>query len=192
MQHIAGEVGLDPKIVAAAAAELEHGGIEEKASGFLGAPTSLYVERVIPGEIDEALYPEVAAKIGEAFGLVGRSGQVGRSLEWTHSSERTNFQVTVAPHNGQTKVRVIGKYPRIALAYFVPALLVGGMWSWMFPLGMGASPAIVFSHRRLRLDARLPVFSLRLQRVREEKGTRGGETAASTGRDDRGETGKGY
>lgn len=139
LQHIAAEVGLDPKIVAAAASELEHGGIEEKASGFLGAPTSMYVERVIPGEIDEALLPEVAAKIGESFGMVGRSGQVGRSLEWTHSSERSNLQVTVMPHNGQTKVRVVGKFSRIALAFYIPALIIGGFWSSIIPLAMEVS-----------------------------------------------------
>ncbi len=144
LQHIANEVGLNPKIVAMAAAELEHSGIEEKSFGLLGASTSMYVERVIPGEIDEALLPEVAAKIGEAFGMVGRSGQVGRSLEWTHSSERSSLQVTVMPHNGQTKVRVVGKFPRVALAFFLPALIVGGIWSSMIPLAMGASPAVAF------------------------------------------------
>ncbi len=145
LQQIAAEVGLDPKIVAAAAAEMEHSRIVEKASGFLGAPTSMYVERVIPGEIDEALLPEAAAIIGEAFGMVGRSGQVGRSLEWTHSSERSNIQVTVMPHDGQTKVRVIGKFPRIAMAFFLPALIVGGIWSSMIPLSMQLPPAAVFA-----------------------------------------------
>ena len=145
LQQIAAEVGLDPKIIAAAAAEMEHSGIVENASGFLGAATSLYVERVIPGEIDQALMPEVAAKIGEAFGMVGRSGQVGNALEWTHSSERSNLQVTVMPHNGQTKVRVIGKFPRIALAFFLPALIVGGVWTSMIPLAMELPAAAVLA-----------------------------------------------
>ncbi len=145
LQEIAAEVGLDPQIVAAAAAEMEHAGIVEKSAGFLGAPTSLYVERVIPGEIDQALMPEVAAKIGEAFGMVGRSGQVGKSLEWTHTSERSNLQVTVMPHNGQTKVRVIGKHPRVALGFFLPALVVGGVWTSMIPLAMELPPAAVFA-----------------------------------------------
>lgn len=145
LQHIAAEVGLDPKIIAMAATELEHSGIEEKSYGLLGASTSMYVERVIPGEINQALLPEVAAKIGEAFGMVGRSGQVGKSLEWTHSTERTNLQVTVMPHNGQTKVRVIGKFPRVALAYFLPALIIGGFWSGMIPLAMELAPSIAFS-----------------------------------------------
>lgn len=143
LQQIAKEVGLDPAIVAAAAAELEHTGIESKASGILGAPTSMYIERVIPGEIDDGLMPEVAAKIGEAFGIVGRSGQVGRSLEWTHGSERMHMQVTVMPQNGQTKVRVIGKYPKVALGIFAPLMIMGAMWSWVIPLGMGAPGAVV-------------------------------------------------
>ncbi len=144
LQQIAREVGLDPSIVAAAAAELEHAGLSSKSTGLLGAPTSIHIERVIQGEIDDALMPEVAAKIGEAFGLVGRSGQVGRSLEWTHSTERTNMQVTVMPQNGQTKVRVIGKYPKVALGYFLPLLMIGGMWSWVIPLGVGAPAWVAF------------------------------------------------
>ncbi len=138
LQQIAKEVGLDPNFVAAAAAELENAGIESKSTGLLGAATSMYIERVIPDEIDDAQMPEVAAKIGAAFGIVGRSGQVGKSLEWTHSSERMHMQVTVLPQNGQTKVRVVGKYPRVAMGYFLPLLIMGGMWSWVIPLGMGA------------------------------------------------------
>ena len=39
----------------------------------------MYIERVIPGEIDQELLPEVAAKIGEMFGMVGTSGS-GRAF----------------------------------------------------------------------------------------------------------------
>lgn len=145
LQQIAKEVGLDPRIVAAAAAELEHSGVESKASGLLGAPTSMYIERVLPGEIDDAMMPEVAAKIGKAFGMVGRSGQVGRSLEWTHGSEQMHLQVTVTPQNGQTKVRVIGKYPKVALVIFAPLMIMGSMWSWVIPLGLGAPAAVVIA-----------------------------------------------
>ena len=138
-------MGLDPQLIAAAAADLERGGIVEKASGFLGAPIWLHIERVLPGEIDPALMPEVASKIGEAFGMVGRSGMVGDSLEWTHSSDRSHLQVTVVPRKGQTKVRVVGKFPRIAVSFFLPALIVFGMWSTIISLAFKVDPAISFS-----------------------------------------------
>ena len=145
LQRIATEVGLDPNVVAAAAAELERGGIEEASSGFLGASRSMYIERVLPGEISEYQLHDVAAKIGESFDMVGTSGQVGRSLEWTHNSRRVDLQVTVTPRDGQTKVRIVGKWSRVALSFFIPSLIIGSFWGTIIPLGMELSPAIAFS-----------------------------------------------
>lgn len=145
LQHIAAEVGLDPKLVATAAAQLERKGGEKSGAGLLGSPTSIHIERVIQGEIAEHQWAEVAGNIGEAFGMVGRSGQVGQSLEWTHTSERTHLQVTLTPHKGQTKVRVVGKFTRVALAFFLPALIVGGAWGTIIPLALQVAPAFSFA-----------------------------------------------
>lgn len=145
LQAIAAEVGLDPKLVAAAAAELQHAGVDKKRSSLLGAPLSIYLERVIPGEVSEARWSEVAEKVGEAFDMVGRSGQVGDALEWTHTGERVHLQVTVRPHGGQTKVRVVGKFFRIALLHYLLALIIGGFWGTIVPLSMQIAPGISFA-----------------------------------------------
>jgi hypothetical protein len=87
----------------------------------------------------------VAAKIGEAFNMVGRSGQVGDALEWTHTSERSNLQVTVIPGDGQTKIRVVGQFARVALSFFLPSLVVGGIWGGMIAMASGIAPAISLS-----------------------------------------------
>lgn len=145
LQHIAAEVGLDPKLVATAAAQLERKGGDKSGAGLLGSPTSIHIERVIPGELSTDQWADVAGRIGDAFGMVGRSGQVGQSLEWTHTSERTHLQVTVTPHKGQTKVRVVGKFTRVALAFFLPALVVGGAWGTIIPLALQVAPAFSFA-----------------------------------------------
>ncbi|MEM8484345.1 MAG: hypothetical protein AAF564_02295 [Bacteroidota bacterium] len=127
LQEIASEAGFDPKMIAAAAGEMERGEQPGKRKRLINVPTSMHIERVIPGEVDESRYPEVIAQIGEAFGMVGRSGQVGKSLEWTHTSERSSLQVTVLPQNGQTKVRMFWTYPRVVLATFLPATMLSLM-----------------------------------------------------------------
>lgn len=145
LQHIAAEVGLDPKLIERAAAQLEHKGSDKKGVGLWGSPTSIHIERVMQGEIAEHQWADVAGRIGDAFGMVGRSGQVGQSLEWTHTSERANLQITATPCKGQTKVRVVGKFTRVALAYFLPALIVGGVWGTVIPLAMQVAPAFSFA-----------------------------------------------
>ena len=124
IQQIAGEAGFDPAIIAAAAAEIEEIDTGEKAEEFLGVPTSQHIEKVLPGEISEALYLEVASKISEAFGKEGKATQLGSALEWTYKNEQSNLRVTVMPHKGQTKLRVNWNHPHIYSNAMLPIIVV--------------------------------------------------------------------
>ena len=50
------------------------------------------MERVVAGEVADEQWEEMVAEIRSTFGLVGASGQVGRSREWTHDSKEQQAQ----------------------------------------------------------------------------------------------------
>jgi hypothetical protein len=138
LQQIAREVGIDPDLVTQAAAELEGEGGVRQGRRWVGIPVDLVVERVVRGEIDEVQWPEIAAEIGDTFGLVGSSAQVGTMLQWTHTGRRfSQLQVTLTPRDGQTKIRVHGIYKHRAFATLLPLSLFGLMQGLFIPLSQG-------------------------------------------------------
>lgn len=124
IQQIAAEVGVDPKFIQAAVAELDQGTSSDKDFHLLGSPVSFSLEHVVEGEITDVQWEEMVEEIRQSFKLVGGSGKVGRSFEWTHDSRNQQTQVTVASRGGQTKIRVFSRFPRIAILTFVPAMVV--------------------------------------------------------------------
>ncbi len=138
LQQIAREVGIDPDLVTEAATELERtGGVKERRR-LAGMPIELAVERVVSGEITDAQWSDIAAEIGDAFGLVGSSSQVGRMMQWTHTGRRTSqLQVTLTPRDGQTKIRIHGNYKHRVLATLIPLSLMGLMQGLVVPLSQG-------------------------------------------------------
>ncbi len=124
LQQIAAEVGIDPQHVAAAIAELEGAAPAEKPFHLLGGPASIHLERVVEGEVTEEKGEAMLAEIRRAFDLVGTSGQVGRSLEWTHNGRQRQVQVAVTSREGQTKIRIHDHFPRTALVAFIPTTVL--------------------------------------------------------------------
>ena len=81
--------------------------------------------RVVAGEVSDEKWEEMVAEIRSTFGLVGASGQVGRSREWTHDSKEQQAQVTVTSREGQTKIRLFARYTQLAAVAFLPAMNLG-------------------------------------------------------------------
>ena len=125
IQQIAGEVGLDPSLIAEVAAELDTTEMAENGKSWAGIPSKMSVERVLPGEVTEDLWPEVVSALERSLGVIGASGQIGKTLEWTHTSKLMQYRVSFIPEGGQTKVLMHAHFSKMATA-------------WSFVIGVGA------------------------------------------------------
>ncbi len=125
LQQIAAEVGIDPRHLAVAVAELEQD--DDARFHWLGAPTSFELERIVEGEVSEEQWQEMVLVIRQAFDLVGGAGRVGRSFEWTHDSKDQQAQVTVTSQGGQTKIRLFAHYPNAAALTFMTSTILAMM-----------------------------------------------------------------
>ena len=128
IQQIAGDVGLDPALVASVAAELD--AIPEKEGSFawLKLPNKVEVERVLPGNVTEAEWPEITSAIERALGVTGVSSQVGSMLEWTYFSKTVQYKISFSPGNGQTRVRLLGDFTRFSRALLLGILIQVAVW----------------------------------------------------------------
>ncbi len=127
LQQIAVEAGIDAKHIAAAITEQEQEGDVDERFYWLGAPTSIEMERVVAGEVADEQWQEMVLEIRQAFDLVGGAGRVGRSFEWTHDSKDQQAQVTVTSHGGQTKIRLFAHYPNAAALTFMTSTILAMM-----------------------------------------------------------------
>jgi len=125
MEQVAADVGIDPAYIKAAAAELE-AGRTDKAFHFWGGPTSIELDRIVDGRMSPAVWEELVAEVRKIFGVVGETGQVGRSLEWTYRDQTTGerMHLTVTPAGKQTRIRFFMRLADWAAALHAPALSV--------------------------------------------------------------------
>jgi|GEM_PF-2207182 len=145
LRQIAADTGLDPHLVVAAASELSKEGDFGEGASIWAIDDKMQLERLVPGEITTDVWPKIAAEIGAALGCVGTSGRVGQSYEWTHAGRRVQYQVTLAPEEGQTRIRIFGDFAKLPPArrfaraiWVVQAGLLG-----MIVAANSASPAAV-------------------------------------------------
>lgn len=137
VRQIATEMGVDPRYVAAAMADVERGVGEGERFHWLGAPISYEMERVVEGDVTEEQWEEMVDAIHRSFNLVGASGQVGRLLEWTHNSRRQQVQVRVVSREGKTRIRIYSRYPKTAAVTFAIPIALSYMITTLFMAAMG-------------------------------------------------------
>jgi hypothetical protein len=105
IQEIARQVGLDPALVAHAAA-----GLPRKAAVLPAASSSLVqtVETVIPQRVTTEQMGRLVDAVRRASGAQGTSRQVFDSVEWRWGSENelVDLRVTITPNADRTNVRV--------------------------------------------------------------------------------------
>lgn len=103
ISSIAREVGLDPTLVARAAADLdaEH---PSRLTRFLGGNARHRVEASVPILLPPDAYPRVVAAIRAATGRHGEARESLGSLEWQAGDGMTRLHVTVTPGDGAARV----------------------------------------------------------------------------------------
>ncbi len=132
LEQIAAEVGIDPAFVKTAATELEEGRTDTDFH-FWGGPLSVDLERIVEGEVSEAKWEEIVMEIRRIFGSAGKTGQLGRSLEWIHGDQTgERAHVTLSPMGGQTRIRIftrmtdwaVGIHTPLVAASTIPAIVL--------------------------------------------------------------------
>jgi len=92
LEEAASAAGLDPGLVAIAAAELDSAPQPEKT--LLGTPVEVIRSRVLDGPLDDDTWASMVATARREFGQPGMAGQIGRLREWTVISGGTKNGVT--------------------------------------------------------------------------------------------------
>lgn len=155
LEQVAREAGLDPALVRRAAADVDRRITDQAPSRFLGAPTTLRLERTIEGEVPADEYEAMVFDIQRIVGVVGIASNLGRSLQWTSSSSgrpRSNVpavQVVVSPRSGRTAIRVEEPLGNIAGGLFGGLMggVGGGLGIPLMAAGLAAfhSPGAAFA-----------------------------------------------
>jgi hypothetical protein len=146
LESVAREAGLDPALVRRAATDLDTRITDRKPSSFIGAPTTLSLERTIDGELPIDEFEPMVLEIHRALGLIGTGTTLGRSLQWTvygvdrRRASGRSVQVTVTPRNGRTTIRVEEQLGGLAAGLFGGLMggLGGGLSGPAVGIGIGA------------------------------------------------------
>lgn len=81
LEEAARAAGLDPALVASAAAEVDAAPGPDRRLG--GAPVEVVRQRIVAGPIDDDAWAQMVSAMRSEFGQAGMAGQVGRLREWT-------------------------------------------------------------------------------------------------------------
>ena len=146
LQEIGREAGLDPEHVAAAVAEA--GQRPPELAVVVGVDVAPRATRLVAGEMTDAVWEQVVARLRATFGGQGIATDVGRIREWTSGSS-SNLVLTAEPAPGGTMVtistsrerdaRSVRQMPLIsvvasaALAVFLLAGGFPGHYPWLLP-----------------------------------------------------------
>ncbi len=138
LEQIARETGLDPALIRRAASDLDTRVTDRKPSRFLGAPSTLRLERTIDGEVSPDEYETLVLEIQRAIGGMGSASTLGRTLQWTSAGTGRRrltgrlVQVTLTPRNGRTTIRIEEPVSQVARALFAASM--GGFGMGLMPL----------------------------------------------------------
>jgi serine/threonine protein kinase len=119
VEALAGEVGVAPELVRAAADGLRRpatphppGRPANMPNPWISGPTRLLFERVIDGELPETEYETVVDELRQILQDAGQVSQFGRSFTWTtvrggpNSGVRRSLEITVSIRSGRTRITV--------------------------------------------------------------------------------------
>ena len=105
---MATDVGIDPRYLRRAAAELEVGGVSTLWTRLAGAPVSFVLERTVRGELSESAFEDLVPLMQSAAIGQGNASAVGKTLTWSSrsDSDTSSQPVLVSSRNGETMVRI--------------------------------------------------------------------------------------
>jgi serine/threonine protein kinase len=159
VEALAGEVGIAPATVRAAAADLAEPRAEIAPGGpvkinrWINGPTKLRLERTVEGELPDADWQELVDEIRRTLGNVGQVNQFGRSFAWSaagRSASRWDLEVAVSVRGGRTRISIAESFAPLMGAVF------GGIGGGMGGGGMG--PIIGIFAGALHIPAAIPLI----------------------------------
>jgi hypothetical protein len=146
VEALAGEVGIAPDVVRAAARALT----PDRGVGFalepprrnpwIDGPTALAYERVVEGELPDADWQVLVDEIRHVMKNAGQVSQFGRSFSWVAArgvGVRRDLEIAVSVRGGQTRITI-----QEGLSQLVGAVY-GGIGGGMGGGGMGPIAAIL-------------------------------------------------
>jgi serine/threonine protein kinase len=139
VQALAGEVGVAPELVRAAAESIQAPYVApgslapNRTNNWIAGPTELFFERVIEGELPEHEYATVVEEIRRVMRNPGQVSQFGRSFSWAARATglRRDLEVAVSVRRGQTRITIQENMSQLIGAVF------GGIGGGMGGGGMG-------------------------------------------------------
>lgn len=121
LEEAAAEVGIDPRFLRQAAAEMASGSRAARGLEVVtGERLTLTREAVVAGELDQDGFERVAEAIQVNAGETGQSSLLGRTLTWqaeTAGKTRT-VQVIVTSRDGETHIRAVERLHQMASGLF--------------------------------------------------------------------------
>jgi hypothetical protein len=143
LEEAAQAAGLDPGLVAIAAAELDSAPQAEKT--LLGTPIEVIRSRVFDGTLDDDAWASMVAACRREFGQPGMAGQIGRLREWTVISGGTKngitTRLTVEPTGDGTRVTLSRSIRDTVFGFTLAATIQWVMATLFFTLWMaGVDP----------------------------------------------------
>lgn len=146
VQQVAAEVGINPRYVAMAASEIGGSETEKEPFQLFGGSLSILEERVLPGRLSEMQREEMLAEIRRTYHQAGIVTRVGRTTDWTHSTQGDQIQVSITERGERTTVRVLERSLRVAVLTYVLPLGFVLPFAVNVPLilGFNAFPAVLF------------------------------------------------
>ena len=154
------EAGIAPRYIARAASELGLAApvaepmprtlIAERPAPdapFIGAPSSITFEVVVPGEIPEADYYLLAEIIRRRLRQTGAVNTLGRSLTWTCTAQGRPLEISVVPRAGRTTIRADERLGPLIGGTFggIMGGVGGGMAGPSFGIGVGAMHSVALA-----------------------------------------------
>ncbi|HET9385360.1 MAG TPA: serine/threonine-protein kinase [Gemmatimonadales bacterium] len=144
VEALAGEVGVAPDLVRAAADSLRRPSTPNpaarpanKPNPWIAGPTRLHFERSVEGELPEEEYETVVDEVRQILQDAGQVTQFGRSFTWSaarpgsNSGVRRSLEITVSIRGGRTRITV-----QESLANLIGGVF-GGIGGGMGGGGMG-------------------------------------------------------
>lgn len=118
LEEAARAAGLDPALVASAAAELD---MPDTSRTLLGAPTEVVRQRLVRGAVSDETWEALVAAARAEFGEAGIAGQVGRVREWSVGGGGRRQQGSTT----RLSLEPVGADTRVVLAQSVRQTAVG-------------------------------------------------------------------
>jgi len=115
VEALAAEVGIAPETVREAAESIQRpaadevdGGDRSRYNRFLGAPTRVFIERVLDGELPESEYAVLVDEARRIMRNVGQVSQLGRSFSWVANpgAAGRSLAVVVSIRGGHTRITI--------------------------------------------------------------------------------------